>query len=201
MSPSWLSWLLRWCCSEFEDSEIRIYEFSAATACVLSRVFFLYSEFISGLDVLHTVHNSGSVHTLPIEQASTAQHILFLWCHDPYTLACKARPSFSQMLDFSECVIVIVIVGSTLYMMFRVRNLSSIRWPRRRCQQTSGIHDHSRHISDSLHLVATAGCRPQTATSVGDAMYRVPTVHFVELVGAAPSRLVVRLPHMCAALS
>ena len=39
--------------------------------------FFLYSEFISGLDVLHTVPNSGFVHTLPKEQASTAQQILF----------------------------------------------------------------------------------------------------------------------------
>ena len=57
-------------------------------------VFFLYSEFISGLDALHTVPNSGFVHTLPIEQASTAQQILFSWGHDPCTLACKARPSF-----------------------------------------------------------------------------------------------------------
>ena len=41
------------CCSESEDSEIRICEFIPATACVLSRVFFLYSESISGLDALH----------------------------------------------------------------------------------------------------------------------------------------------------
>ena len=33
------------CCSESEDSEIRICEFIPATACVLSRVF-LYSESI-----------------------------------------------------------------------------------------------------------------------------------------------------------
>ena len=68
------------CCSESEDSEIRICEFIPATACVLSRVFFfffLYSESISGLDALHTVHNSGFVHTLPKEQASSAQQILF----------------------------------------------------------------------------------------------------------------------------
>ena len=81
------------CCSESEDSEIRICEFIPATACVLSHVF-LYSESISGLDALHTVHNSGFVHTLPKEQASSAQQILFLRCHDTYTLACKARPSF-----------------------------------------------------------------------------------------------------------
>ena len=64
------------CCSESEDSEIRICEFIPATACVLLRVFFLYFEFISRFDALHTVPNSGFVHTLPIEQASTAQQIL-----------------------------------------------------------------------------------------------------------------------------
>ena len=73
------------CCSESEDSEIRICEFIPATACVLLRVFFLYFEFISGFDALH---NSGFVHTLPIEQASSAQQILFQRGHDPYTLAC-----------------------------------------------------------------------------------------------------------------
>ena len=63
-------------CSESEDSEIRICEFIPATACVLSRVFF-YSESISGLNALHTVHNSGFVLSLPKEQASSAQQILF----------------------------------------------------------------------------------------------------------------------------
>ena len=65
------------CCSESEDSQIRICEFIPATACVLLRVFCLYFEFISGFDALHTVLNSGFVHTLPIEQASSAQQILF----------------------------------------------------------------------------------------------------------------------------
>ena len=81
------------CCSESEDSEIRICEITPPTTCVLSRVFFLYSESISGLDALHTVHNSGFVHTLPKEQASSVQKI-FLRGQDPYTLACKAIPSF-----------------------------------------------------------------------------------------------------------
>ena len=39
------------------------FEFIPATACVLLRVFFLYFEFISGFDALHTVLNSGLVHT------------------------------------------------------------------------------------------------------------------------------------------
>ena len=65
------------CCSESEDSEIRICQFISATACVLLPVFFLYFEFISRFDALHTVLNSGFVHTLPIEQASSAQQILF----------------------------------------------------------------------------------------------------------------------------
>ena len=75
---SWFPWPA--CpCSESEDSEIRICEFIPATACVLLRVFlFLYFEFISGFDALHTVLNSGFVHTLPKEQASSAQQILFL---------------------------------------------------------------------------------------------------------------------------
>ena len=65
------------CCSESEDSEIRICEFIPATACVLLRVFFLHFEFISRFDALHTVLNSGLVHTLPMEQASSAQQIPF----------------------------------------------------------------------------------------------------------------------------
>ena len=84
--PSWFPWPVclflaslsdSSCCSESEDSEIQICEFIPATACVLSRVFFLYSESISGLDALHTVLNSEFVHTLPKEQASPAQLILF----------------------------------------------------------------------------------------------------------------------------
>ena len=39
--------------------------------------FFQFSEFTSGQDALPTVLNSGSVHTLPKEQASTVPQILF----------------------------------------------------------------------------------------------------------------------------
>ena len=39
--------------------------------------FFQFSEFTSGQDALPTVLNSGFVHTLPKEQASTVQQILF----------------------------------------------------------------------------------------------------------------------------
>ena len=72
-------------------------EFTPATACVLLRVFFLYFEFTSGFAALHTVLNSGFVHTLSIEQASSAQQILFQRGHDPYTLSCKARPSLTDV--------------------------------------------------------------------------------------------------------
>ena len=61
---------------------------------MIFHVFCQFSEFTSGQDALPTVINSGFVHTLPKEQASTAQQILFSWGHDPFTLACKARPSF-----------------------------------------------------------------------------------------------------------
>ena len=64
------------CFSESVDSEFRICEFTPATACVVTCLF-LYFEFISSSDALHTVSNSGFVHTLPIEQASSAQQILF----------------------------------------------------------------------------------------------------------------------------
>ena len=87
-SPSWLPCLIR-----SVAPEIRICEFIPATACVLYRVFFLYSESISGPDALHNVLNSGFVHTLPKEQASAAQQIIFLRGHEPYTLAREARPS------------------------------------------------------------------------------------------------------------
>ena len=43
----------------------------------MSFVFFLFSEFISRLDALHTVLNNLYMHTLPIEQASSAQQIVF----------------------------------------------------------------------------------------------------------------------------
>ena len=52
----------------------------------------LYFEFIARLDALHSVLNSLYLHAN--EQASPAKQILFSWGHDPYTLACKARPSF-----------------------------------------------------------------------------------------------------------
>ena len=65
------------CCSESVDSELRICEFTPTTACVMFHVFFQFPEFTSRQDALPTVFNSGSVHTLPIEQASTVQQILF----------------------------------------------------------------------------------------------------------------------------
>ena len=103
------------CCSESEDSEIRICEFIPATACVLSRFFFfLYSESISGPDALHTVHNSGFVHTLPKEQASSVQQILFLRGHDPYTLACKARPSFDGCRTYLSVSLSLSLSSSSL---------------------------------------------------------------------------------------
>ena len=60
-------------------------EFIPATACVLSRVF-LDSEYISGLDALHTVPNSGFVHTLPTQQATSAKQILFCGVMTPTLL-------------------------------------------------------------------------------------------------------------------
>ena len=54
--------------------------------------FFQFSEFTSGQDALPTVLNSGSVHILPKEQASTVQQILFRGVMTPLLL--PVRPGF-----------------------------------------------------------------------------------------------------------
>ena len=53
-----------WCCSESEDSVnlLRIQRSDSLCDLVL---FFLYVEFISSHDALHSVHNSLYLHTLP----------------------------------------------------------------------------------------------------------------------------------------
>ena len=54
----------------------------------------MYIESISGLVAIHSVHKQ----FVPAHLANRASFISttdsFLWGHDPYTLACKARPSF-----------------------------------------------------------------------------------------------------------
>jgi len=99
VSPSWLPWLLRRVApnpriarSEFVNS------YQQQPVCCL--VFFLYPESISGFDAVHTVPNSGFVHTLPTEQASSAQQILFCGVMTPTLLPVRSG---------LECVIVIVI--------------------------------------------------------------------------------------------
>ena len=56
---------------------LNLWELSTASACVIFHVFFQFSEITSGQDALPTVLNSRFVHTLPKEQASTVQQILF----------------------------------------------------------------------------------------------------------------------------
>ena len=56
---------------------LNLWEFSTASACVIFHVFFQFSETTSGQDASPTVLDSGFVHTLPKEQASTVQQILF----------------------------------------------------------------------------------------------------------------------------
>ena len=96
LSPSWLLLFLCGCCSESEDSCTRICEFSTATACVLCHAFFsLYSEFISGQE--HCTLSVTVCTCTPCQRASFNSTTDSLsWGHDPYTLACKARPSFDR---------------------------------------------------------------------------------------------------------
>ena len=80
---SWLPWPSRpllvsltssLCCSDSVDSSyLNSWIHYSNSLCVVTCSF----EFISWFDVLHTVLNSGLVHTLPIEQASSVQQILF----------------------------------------------------------------------------------------------------------------------------
>ena len=79
---SWFHWPARHllvsltsslCCSESEDSsDLNSWNHSSNSLCVVTCSF----GFTSWFDVLHTVLNSGLVHTLPIEQASLVQQIL-----------------------------------------------------------------------------------------------------------------------------
>ena len=58
-----------WCCSESEDSVnlLRIQR-SNSMCDLVSLFFYLYFEFISSLDALHSVHNSLYLHTLPMSK-------------------------------------------------------------------------------------------------------------------------------------
>ena len=63
------------------NPRILVFEFvgiqHSTSPWAISRLFFMFSETTSGQDALHTVLNSGFVHTLPKEQASTVQQILY----------------------------------------------------------------------------------------------------------------------------
>ena len=63
--------------------------------CDISCLFSLYSETTSGQDASPTVLNSGFVHTLPKEQASTVQQILFREVMTPSLLL--VRPGLHSM--------------------------------------------------------------------------------------------------------
>ena len=54
----------------------------------------MYIDSISGLVAIHSVHKQFVLAHLANEQVTSVKQILFLWGHDPNTLACKARPSF-----------------------------------------------------------------------------------------------------------
>ena len=74
----------------------RICEFSTATACVLSHVFFL-CILSSSQDKMHCTLSLTVCTCTPCHWASfNSTTDSFSWGHDPYTLACKARPSFDR---------------------------------------------------------------------------------------------------------
>ena len=62
----WFFVFCLWCCSESEDSVNLLRIRRSNSLCdLVSLLFFLYIEFISSLDALHSVHNSLYLHTLP----------------------------------------------------------------------------------------------------------------------------------------
>ena len=96
VSPSWLPCLIRRVAPKSEDSEIRICEFMPATACVLLRVCF--SIWSSSQDSMHCTLSKTVGLCTPCQRASFISTTdSFLRGHDPYTLACKARPSLTDV--------------------------------------------------------------------------------------------------------
>ena len=92
---SWLPCLLRLCCSESEDSEIRICEFIPATACVLSRVFFFILS--SSQDLMHCTLSLTVGLCTPCQQSELHQHNRFLFVGSwPLHSSLKSRPSFDR---------------------------------------------------------------------------------------------------------
>ena len=74
----------------------RICEFSSATTCVLSHVFF-FCILSSSQDSIHCTLSLTVCKCTPCQRASfNSTTDSFSWGHDPYTLACKARPSFDR---------------------------------------------------------------------------------------------------------
>ena len=73
-----------------------ICEFSTATACVLSHAFFL-CILSSSQDKMHCTLSLTVCTCTPCQRASfNSTTDSFSWGHDPYTLACKARPSLDR---------------------------------------------------------------------------------------------------------
>ena len=76
---------------------LNLWEFSTASACVIFHVFLQFSETTSGQDALPTVLNSGSVHTLPKEPASTVRQILFCGAMAPTLLPVRPGPHLTDV--------------------------------------------------------------------------------------------------------
>ena len=157
-SPSWFPWLLRCVAPNPRIPEIWIREFMPVTACVSLRVF-LHFEFISWFDVLHTVHNSGFVHTLPIEQASSVQQILFhagSW----HLHSRQKGQAFIDVCWTSLSVIVIVIVLQLLspipsykVVFFLIWRLLSCNTQKSQLANNSDNHSCGRHTFISTVFV------------------------------------------------
>ena len=97
LSPSRLPLFLGGCCSESEDSVfLNLGIQHSISLCAISCLFFL-SIPSSSQDKMHCQLSLTVCTCTSCQRASfNSTTDSFSWSHDPYTLACKARPSFDR---------------------------------------------------------------------------------------------------------
>ena len=96
------------CCSESEDSAIYNLRIQHSNSlCGLMSLLFFSCSLSSSQDLMHCTLCLTVCTCTPCQRASFNSTIdSFSWGHDPYTLACEARPSFDgcgTSLSVSQC--------------------------------------------------------------------------------------------------
>ena len=118
------------------------WEFSTATACAISCCF--SCPLSSSQVMMHYSLSTTVCICTPCQGASfPSETDSFLRGHGPDTLTCKARPSLDWLMwDFSECVIVIVII-LTRWLFFFWKLINILKWTGLPCQLS--LHQYSQN--------------------------------------------------------